>query len=130
MQKSVISDSSLPTKRVRFNSTTKQWEDAPKKPLFLKGPIPIPWLSEAAKLPGKAINLALAIQWLVGMSGGKPVKITATALEYFAISKDAYRDGLNRLEAAGLIKVERTQGAKPLVSINIKNTTNLHISSE
>ena len=123
MQNIDITDLAIPNKRVRLNRATNKWEDAPNKPLFLKGPIPLPWLSEAAKLTGKAINLALAIQWLVGMSGGKPVKITAKALELFAISKDAYRDGLKRLESAGLVKVERYTGARPLVSIIIKTTT-------
>ena len=35
---------------------------------FLKGPIPMAWLNAAAKLPGKTLNVGIAIWWLAGMS--------------------------------------------------------------
>ena len=80
------------------------------------------WISEAAKLPGKALHLAVAIQWLAGMGSPTKLKITAKALELLSVSKDAYRDGLRRLEEAELISVERRVGQFPWVRINQKYT--------
>lgn len=75
------------------------------------------WLSAAARLAGKAINLALAVRWLVDMNGGKPVKLTAKALDLLNVSEDACSDGLRRLETAGLITVARQPGQRPTVGI-------------
>jgi hypothetical protein len=82
---------------------------------FLKGPIPMDWLEHAARLPGKALNLALALRWLVDMNGGKPTKLTAKALVLLNVSEDACSDGLRRLETAGLITVTRQPGQRPTV---------------
>jgi hypothetical protein len=84
---------------------------------FLKGPIPMDWLSRAASLPGKTINLALAVRWLVDMNGGKPAKLTSKALALLNVSEDACSDGLRRLESAGLITVARQPGQRPTVGI-------------
>lgn len=84
---------------------------------FLKGPIYMDWLSAAARLQGKAINLALAVRWLVDMNGGKPAKLTAKALDLLNVSEDACGDGLKRLESAGLITVTRLPGQRPIVGI-------------
>ena len=91
-------------------------EVANTKP-FLKGPIPMDWLSAAAHLPGKALNVALAVRWLVDMGGGKPAKLTAKALALLNISEDACSDGLRRLESAGLIAVTRQSGQRPTVGL-------------
>jgi DNA-binding transcriptional ArsR family regulator len=122
MQNASTPDRLIPTKRLKLNKVTGSWEDAPNKPLFLKGPISMEWLSLAAKLPGKAFHLAVAIQWLAGMSPAQKLKITAKALELLGVSKDAYRDGLRRLEEAGLVSVERRVGQFPWVSINPKDS--------
>ncbi len=75
------------------------------------------WLGTAAHLPGKAINLALAVRWLVDMNGGKPAKLTAKALALLNVSEDACSDGLRRLETAGLITITRQPGQRPTVGI-------------
>ena len=122
MQNASTPDRLIPTKRLKLNKVTGSWEDAPNKPLFLKGPISMEWLSLAARLPGKAFQLAVAIQWLAGMGSPTKLKITAKALELLGVSKDAYRDGLRRLEEAGLVSVERRVGQFPWVSINPKDS--------
>jgi len=75
------------------------------------------WLSEAAKLPGKALNLAIAIWWLAGMSKTTAFKLTGKALDQVDISRDAAASALNRLEAQGLIRVQRSPGQRPTVEI-------------
>ena len=125
MKNTSTPDRFIPTRRLKLNKVTGSWEDAPNKPLFLKGPISMEWLSLAAKLPGKAFHLAVAIQWLAGMSSPTKLKVTAKALELLGVSKDAYRDGLRRLEEAKLISVERRTGQFPWVSINPKDAKNI-----
>jgi len=75
------------------------------------------WLNEAAKLPGKALNLGIAIWWLAGMSKTTAFKLTGRALDQVDISRDAASSALNRLEAQGLIRVQRSAGQRPTVEI-------------
>jgi hypothetical protein len=112
-------DADIPTMRLRFvkSSEGMAYSEAPNTAPFIRGPIPIAWLSQAAALPGKALHLALAIQWLSGMNKGAPAKVSKKALAHFCISMDAYRDGLKRLEAAGLITVARLPGQSPFVRV-------------
>jgi hypothetical protein len=112
-----ISDMSIPVKRVRHDSSTGQYIDAPLSVPFLKGPIPMDWLSAAGKLPGKAFNLGIAIWWLANMANSKKVKLTGRALGYVGISRDATSDALKRLEENGLILVKRLPGQRSTVEI-------------
>ena len=112
-----IDDKSIPVKRVRHDSSTGRYVDAPLSAPFLKGPIPMAWLNEAAKLPGKALNLGIAIWWLAGMSKTTAFKLTGKALDQVDISRDAAASALNRLEAQGLIRVQRSPGQRPTVEI-------------
>ena len=112
-------DARIPVKRLKFVKSTEGMEcaEVPNTAPFIKGPIPIAWLSQAAALPGKALHLALAIQWLSGMNKGAPVKVSKNALAHFCISTDAYRDGLKRLEGVGLISVTRLPGQSPFIQV-------------
>ncbi len=75
------------------------------------------WLNMAAKLPGKTLNVGIAIWWLAGMSKTTSFKITGRALEELGVSRDAASDAFKRLEAHGLIMVERSPGQRPRVQI-------------
>ena len=75
------------------------------------------WLNEAAKLPGKAINLGIAIWWLAGMSKTTAFKLTGKALDQLHVSRDAASSALKRLESQGLIRVQRAPGQRPTVEI-------------
>ena len=112
-------DSGIPVKRLQYrpSSTGSKLVEVANTRSFLKGPIYMDWLSAAASLPGKAINLALAVRWLVDMNGGKPAKLTAKALDLLNVSEDACSDGLRRLESAGLVTVTRQPGQRPTVGI-------------
>lgn len=93
-------------------------QSLPKKH-FIKGPIYLDWIGPAAKLTGKALNLALAIHWLHGMNNGKAFKITQNALQKFGLSNDAYLDGLRKLEKAGLVAVVRKPGQRALITVTL-----------
>lgn len=107
-------DALIPTRRLDMGMSlgrTKPTE------LFLRGPIPLWWLEKAAALPGKALTVGIIIWWFHGMNANQPIKVTRKALERFSISEDAYRDGLKRLELAGLIEVVRSKGQRALIRI-------------
>ncbi len=107
----------IPVKRFQLNPELQMLVEAPPKLLFLRGPIPMDWLSKAADLPGKTLHLALALWWLKGMSKVEAFKLTRKALTLLHISRDATRDGLNRLEQQGLIRVERKTGQSHVITI-------------
>ena len=110
-------DLDIPVKRLQLNFVTGKLMSAPKKELFIKGPIPLEWLAKAAALPGKTLNVAMALWWHHGMAGGKPFKLTAMALKHLNIKRDATGMALTRLEQAKLIQVERKPGQRPIVSM-------------
>lgn len=112
-----INDSFIPVRKLRFDPVSCELVEAPEKKLFLRGPIPMDWLSQAAVLPGKTINVAIALWWLHGMSKGKPFKLIRKALDYQNVGRDAASDALTRLEQQGLIRVERKAGQRPIISI-------------
>lgn len=118
----------IPEKRIRLDRNTGKWEDNPIKKKFLKGPIPLDWLTAAAQLPGKAINVGIALWWLAGMSKTGILKLTRQSQLALNISKDAERDGLRRLQRAGLIELTTRPGQRH--SVRIVKEFALHGSSE
>jgi hypothetical protein len=110
-------DKSIPVKRIKYDSPSGSYIDAQMSVPFLKGPIPMAWLNAAAKLPGKTLNVGIAIWWLAGMSKTSAFKITSKALDQLGVSRDAASDALKRLEESGLILVKRSPGQRPTVQI-------------
>jgi len=84
---------------------------------FLKGPIPIWWLNKASSLPGKALNVALAIWWLDGMSKGGGIKLTGKALGHLNVSRYAVRSALDGMEQLNLIRAIRRPGRRPEITV-------------
>lgn len=116
----VTSDQPIKTLRLQYSDSDKGYiAGHPKGELFLKGPIPLSWIKQAGTLPGKALNVAMAIRWLSDMNYGQPIKISKKAMENFGFSNDACADALKRLEAAGMVDVERLPGQKPIVKLKL-----------
>lgn len=111
------SDRDLPVRRLQISSATGTLLPAPQRAPFLRGPIPLEWLSVAASLPGKTLNVAIALWWRHGIAKGQPFKLTRTALKTMNVERDAASAGLARLEEAGVIRVERMPGQRPRVWI-------------
>ena len=118
----------IPEKRIRLDRNTGEWKDNPVKKKFLKGPVPLDWLTAVTQLPGKAINVGIALWWIAGMSKTGELKLTRQAQLAFNISKDAERDALRRLQQAGLIELTARPGQRHTVRI-VKEFA-LHGSSE
>jgi hypothetical protein len=85
---------------------------------FLKGPVPWRWLTQAARQPGQALAVALAVWYRAGLEKAGQVTLSLSSLSpKMGVSRDAARRGLAALEAAGLIAVERYVGRKPVITI-------------
>jgi hypothetical protein len=84
---------------------------------FLCGPVPLPWLRQAAMLRGKALAVGIALWFKAGVTKRREVKATGTLWGKLGIHrKSAYR-GLSALETSGLITVVRHAGRAPVVTI-------------
>lgn len=108
---------SIAVRRLTFDLASGTLVPAPEKALFLRGPIPMPWLQRAAGLPGKTLHVAVALWWRYGMAQGKPFTLTRLAMKLVCIERDAASAALSRLEQAGLIHVHRKPGRRPVISI-------------
>ncbi len=84
---------------------------------FIAGPIPLPWITAAAALPGKAMQTAMAIWFLAGVRRSSCVTLTTCLVKKFSVLPDAKRRALKALEKAGLIQVDRGRGRNPIVTI-------------
>ncbi len=85
---------------------------------FLKGPIPRKWLEEAAKLPGKALHVAIELWFWAGIVGPCGIRLKATNLMGLGVKRHAGYRAINKLEAAGLISVTRIAGRKLVIDLN------------
>ena len=85
---------------------------------FLKGPIPLLWLTAAAQLSGKApVAVGLAIWFESGRRKSNEVKLTTAILQRFAVKRKSKYSALKSLEEAGLIRVRREPRKNPVVTI-------------
>lgn len=97
---------------------------APKRPprhrqgeAFLKGPIPWCWLLQAAKLPGKALHVALLLWREAGCSKKRTVRFRQSSGAEFGFHADTTKRGLRALAAAGLVKIRTLPGRALEVTI-------------
>jgi hypothetical protein len=107
---------------VRLETPPKGPSSSPKpmriKGEFLKGPIPLSWLTVASKLSGKApLAVALAIWFEAGRRKSKEVRLTTAVIERFGLDRKAKYRGLSALEKAGLVQVRRKPRRNPVVTI-------------
>lgn len=85
---------------------------------FLRGPIPLSWLTVALRIPGRAGNVALAIWYLCGLNGNtNTIRLTGKTLREFGVKQKSGYRGLIALEAAGLILCVRKRGRCPIVTV-------------
>jgi hypothetical protein len=90
--------------------------------MFIKGPIPLGWITKAAGVEGKTLHVAIALWFLAGLKRSRTVALSQSALRLFGVSRQAGYRALFRLEGAGLVSVERHQGRNPIVTIRVTDT--------
>ena len=79
--------------------------------------MPLPWIIEAGRLPGKALHVALAIRHQSKLRKTKTIPLGNPLLAEMGVSKDAKRRALDALVSAGLIQVCKETGKNPMVTI-------------
>ncbi len=85
---------------------------------FVKGPLPLNWLSSACNLPGKSpLTVGLAILFEVGRRKSNQIVLTTAICERFGVNRKAKYRGLSALEAAGLIVVTRRPRKNPIITV-------------
>jgi hypothetical protein len=92
---------------------------------FLKGPIPWSWLVKAACLPGRSLHVAIALWFLAGLGKTPTVKLGQKLASELGIDRHAKDRALHWLIEAGLIRVSRTQGCAPVVTLLNLNSTDM-----
>ena len=85
---------------------------------YLRGPIPLAWLQKAARLPGRALAVGMAVWHLAGLRGSQQhLSLSTERLAPFGVSRYAKDRALRYLIAAGLVTVARKKGRSPSVSL-------------
>jgi DNA-binding MarR family transcriptional regulator len=84
---------------------------------FLRGPIPWSWLSRAAPLKGKALAVGVCIWHLHGLKNQQQIALSGKLVRGIGVSRSSLYRGLEALEKAGLISVERHPGRNPIVTL-------------
>jgi len=84
---------------------------------FIKGPLPLHWMAEAAGLPGRCLQVGLVIWYLHGLTKQKQFRLRREPLSAFGVERHAARRALVRLRDAGLIEVEFHRGRRPVVTL-------------
>jgi len=77
---------------------------------FLKGPVPLAWLQQAMRLPGKALAVGLLLWLERGMKGRRTVHFCLSRAATDGIPTTTARRAIRALERAGLVRVERKPG--------------------
>ena len=84
---------------------------------FLRGPIPLDWLSRAASLPGRSLHVGVAVWFMAGLRKSRTVPISNITGLLFGLDRNAKYRALEWLESADLISVQRKAGCAPVVTI-------------
>lgn len=79
--------------------------------------VPLDWLERVAQINGKTLHVAACLLWLVQLRRGPDVRLGQSVLRRFNASRDASYDALKKMAAAGLVKVDRSPGRSPVVTL-------------
>jgi hypothetical protein len=84
---------------------------------FLHGPVPLPWLEAAARLPGKSLHIGVALWYAAEVAQAVSIPLSNVYGLRFGVDRNAKYRALRSLERAGLVVVQRNRGRSPLVTI-------------
>ncbi|MCK9387705.1 MAG: hypothetical protein M0Q22_04840 [Sulfuritalea sp.] len=112
-----VADAQIPTTRFAYNPEAGSHTARAPTKKFIKGPIPLEWISRANVLPGKAGAVGLALWFLAGVQRSQTVKLTGEIEKIAGCGRKAVYAGLAALEEVGLVRVERRRGARAVVKV-------------
>ena len=107
----------IPVKRMAYNPTTGTHDMRTPTAKFIKGPIPLEWISRANALPGKAGAVGMALWFLVGVQGSRTVRLTREVEVIAGCGRKAVYRALDALKSSDLITCDRKAGARATVAM-------------
>ena len=85
---------------------------------FLKGPIPMEWLSQAYKANGRALAVGVLLWHVKALQPHKDELVVFKSLyELFGLSRWTFSRGLSDLEKEGLARVRRRKGCSIRITL-------------
>jgi len=75
------------------------------------------WLRCAARLPGRALHVAIALKLQSDIGRSRQFRSQRALIESFGVDRYAERRALRALSTAGLIRVEQGRGRRPVVTV-------------
>lgn len=96
---------------------------------FLKGPIPMAWIDRAARLPGRALHVALIIWHRAAMQRKELIHLSASVYHSHGIPLATAKRALRALEQAKLVVVQHQRGKAPRVRL-IREVVDHPVTSE
>jgi hypothetical protein len=83
----------------------------------LRDPISSDWLTRAALLPGRSLQVAMALWSISGVTGLRCIPLSNLDVGRWGLSRSSKYRGLACLEEAGLVAVKRKLGRAPMVTM-------------
>lgn len=80
-------------------------------------PVNFTWLGHAAKLPGRTMNVAMAIWFVASLHKTPTIRLAPYVLRMYGVSRDCCYESLRRLSDAGLIALKTRRGALPVMTL-------------
>jgi hypothetical protein len=91
---------------------------SPYQGRFVRGPLPLIWLQEASKCPGKGLHVSIALWYLAGLTRSLDrLKCSYSLLRDFGVNRHSAYRALRQLESANLVSIIRGHGRCPRVSL-------------
>ena len=85
--------------------------------------VPIPWIAEAGKLPGRTVVVALAILYVHGMKPRQDAVLTRYHFDKFSVSRGIVLRGMEALQEAGLIKYTKSGNSYVVTVLKLETMT-------
>lgn len=100
-----------------FRVMTSAENDRRRAGRFIKGPLPVATIAAAATNSPAALQAALALFFLHGMTGKRRFKAEPARFDELGISRKSRQRGLKALEEIGLITIDRRSGTSLEVTL-------------
>jgi hypothetical protein len=84
---------------------------------YIKGPLPLSWIVEASKLSQASIRVGLLLWYRYGITNDPRVRLSSKRLAEFDLPRRTCTRGLERLELAGLVVVDRQHSRAPVARL-------------
>lgn len=86
-----------------------------RRPSIVTMNLPMEWLERASGLPGRTLQVALVLLYLMNLHRSSEVRFNQRILKRFRTSRDASYDALNRLAEHRLVRLEKSPGRAHVV---------------